>query len=307
MGTEGKFHLEDFKITMECLEKQKTKENLNIFLRAINTVSQGMVEDKVYRIEYIESNRDLLKIFRIVLDELRTKYLDDPTVPDKVKSIAYVNIRDWRVTNNIGKWIRELEDENERHHPMAEQLLALSEEYEDIAVGLGILKNKINAMGMRKMDDSKEENPARKEQMKKKTKYGYSRIRMTCPCCLQTISVQPKERMVFKHRYRNTDVSFLIGNCPGEQFKPIEESLDGTYYMIDFIQKEVEKAKKRLEGTKTWKRIRIGNDTYEDGQEEFKTYKEIAEKSIQNDIDGAEKRIQILKKEIKKREKEKTA
>jgi len=62
----------------------------------------------------------------------------------------------------------------------------------------------------------------------------------TCPCCIGRFMVKPNGLMTH-HGYKRPGIGADIGECIGAQrFRPLEVSLDGTYYMVKRYEQKLE-------------------------------------------------------------------
>ena len=294
------FRIEEY-ITEPTRKQQIAFEYLNI-------AESG---EPLYGGEYKDMKERLSRAFEYALDDVKHAFTDKyygtvtkrnedgsiyKTEPDEIIAVQYKNPALTQVTGYI-KFLDKLDDKY-KSDPQYKELHSLAEKWNK--VGLVVKAAKESVIKGKRPPAVKSEATIFRESKEAEKK--------TCPCCIAKFMVKQDGTMTH-HGYKRPGIGVDIGECPGAQkFKPLEESLDGSYYMIKKIEEHKKKLSedlkqlpereeltytKRVRDKGTWKNVNVIVRPA-DGFEWSQTYNNV-ERTLKNRIQNAESQIDFYK------------
>lgn len=135
--------------------------------------------------------------------------------------------------SSVNGMVKKLKQVEERHQsPAYWQYRAFCEKWVPVQKLIKEVKPLVKAG--RRPDPKKEEDP-------------FLSHKKTCPCCIQKFETRKDGSMVL-HGYKRPGIGMTVGECIGSarHFLPLEDSLDGAYYMYLSCQKDAQDARYEL-------------------------------------------------------------
>lgn len=84
--------------------------------------------------------------------------------------------------------------------------------------------------------------------------FNPDKIVRTCPCCFRPIAVVGS--VMAKHGFTRPGYGFIVGGCPGDKFKPYEQSDEGTVHIRDLYKDALKKASAHLANQAKWRELK---------------------------------------------------
>lgn len=209
------------------------------FFSEIKKLNYAIINKSIYNQDYLRINQHIGNaIFKIFLDYVGEVYktYDRNSIPKDILTI-YDDIcpTSLRSIPALKKRI----DKCKSAHPL---LTALQEMVSEIFPLVDIMTNLKGFIikGRQPNTNTKSENP--------------DKIVRTCPCCFRKIAIDTSGHMV-NHGYKQSGNGYIVGNCFGVKFKPLEVSPDGVDFMINYYKTQYEKTKKNYDTRNQWTKL----------------------------------------------------
>ena len=203
---------------------ERRKERL---LDAIALMENGRTAGIIYGGEFKSAKENLSNTMENIIDYLKHQYYDSfregsGSVPSPVNDVLYK----YPALTQLEGFVKYLNKmPKEYQNDKFTELLNTSKAW--AALGKLVKENKAIIVKGRRPAAQKSEAVIRREEDAR-----------TCPCCISKFMVKKDGTMVH-HGYQRPGVGYDIGECPGAQrFRPLEESLDGAYFMYESLLNE---------------------------------------------------------------------
>lgn len=223
---------------------------------ALTLLEEAKEGDSIYGGEYRKAKESLTRLYEYAAQSLRSAYVHpilrrtQAAFPDLSssdvarrakayeayqKEIGQVDVI-YQVSDSlssVNSAIKKLKQVEERHQNLDYwRYRAFCEKWVPVQKLIKEVKPLVKAG--RRPDSKKEEDP-------------FLSHKKTCPCCIQKFETRKDGSMVL-HGYKRPGIGVTVGECIGSarRFLPLEDSLDGAYYMYLSCQKDAQDARYEL-------------------------------------------------------------